>query len=42
MAGLGANKEYTFRINTFGSLGAGCSSTGAEFNPLKEVDAYGV
>ena len=42
MSGLANNKEYAFRINTLGHLGANCASTGAEFNPLKEVDAYGV
>jgi len=40
LQGLAPEAEYQFRVRKFGVLGQDCRSSGAEFNPLQELDKY--
>ena len=41
VAGLTADTNYVVRLTTLGSLGAECTDTGDEFNPLIKLDKDG-
>jgi hypothetical protein len=41
LTGLDTETEYRIVINELGVKGDQCSEVGHEYNPLKEIDAYG-
>ena len=41
LSGLDTETEYKIVINELGVLGDMCAEVGLEYNPLKEIDAYG-